>query len=89
MEEMRLDGNAAGGQLRELFALDVTAAMATCAACGDRRRVGALLEYGQEMGVILRCRGCNAAMMRIVRTPTSLHVDGSVMAMLVIRTDVA
>ena len=88
-EEMRLDGNAAGGQLRELFALDVTAAMATCAACGARRRVGALLEYGHGMGVILRCPECNAAMMRIVRTRTSLHVDGSGMAMLVIRTDVA
>lgn len=86
MEEMRLDGNAAAGELRELFAMDVTAAMATCGACGARRQVGALLEYGQAMGVILRCPGCDAVMLRIVRTATSIHVDGSGMAMLVIRT---
>jgi uncharacterized protein DUF6510 len=86
MEEMRLDGNAAAGELRELFAMDVTAAMATCAACGARRHVGALLEYGQAMGVILRCPGCDAVMLRIVHTPTSMHVDGSGIAMLVIRT---
>jgi len=85
MEEMRLDGNAAAGQLRELFAMDVTAAMATCGACGTRRPVGSLLEYGQAMGVILCCPACDAVMLRIVRTPASMHVDGSGMAMLVIQ----
>ena len=29
-----LDGNAAAGLLRELFALDVTAAEVTCGRCG-------------------------------------------------------
>ena len=33
-EELRLDGNAAGGVLRELFAQDMTAALGTCAGCG-------------------------------------------------------
>ena len=84
IEEMRLDGNAAAGELREVFAMDVTAAMATCRACSARRQVGGLLEYGQQMGVILRCPGCDAVMLRIVRTPTSIHIDGSGMAMLVI-----
>ena len=29
-----LDGNAAAGELSEVFALDVTTAVATCAGCG-------------------------------------------------------
>lgn len=74
-EDMRLDGNAAGGALRELFAYDMTAAVATCAGCGTARAIGALLEYGHEMGLILRCPHCNMALVRMVRTPRCLHVD--------------
>ena len=37
-EEMRLDGNAAGGVLREIFARDVTAALARCGGCGATDR---------------------------------------------------
>jgi len=37
------------------------------------------------MGVILCCPACAAVMLRIVRTPASMHVDGSGMAMLVIQ----
>lgn len=76
-EEMRLDGNAAGGALREVFARDVTAALATCTGCAAVEPVGALLEYGHGMGLILRCPGCNTAMLRIVRTTGWLHVDAS------------
>jgi hypothetical protein len=83
-EEMRLDGNAAGGTLRELFAQDVTAALATCAACGSLGPIGALLEYGQGMGVILRCPSCDAAMLRIVHTPGWLRVDASGISVMMI-----
>ena len=83
-EEMRLDGNAAGGTLRELFAREVTAALATCKGCGRVGAVGTLLEYGQGMGVILRCPACDAAMLRLVRAPGWLRVDASGIALLVI-----
>ena len=83
-EEMRLDGNAAGGALRELFARDVTAATATCAGCGTPRPVGALLEYGHAMGVVLRCPGCDAVMLRLARTPAAWRVDMSGIALLVV-----
>ena len=83
-EEMRLDGNAAGGVLREVFARDVTAALATCTACGAVEPVGALLEYGHGMGMILRCPGCDAAMLRIVRRTGWLHVDASGISLLMI-----
>ena len=84
-EEMRLDGNAAGGALREVFAQDVTAALVRCAGCGSLGPLGALLEYGQQMGVILRCPSCDAALLRIVRTPGWLRVDASGVALLAIK----
>jgi hypothetical protein len=67
-----------------VFARDVTAALATCAGCGTVGPVGALLEYGQGMGVILRCPACDAAMLRLVRTPGWLRLDASGISLLVI-----
>ena len=83
-EQMRLDGNAAGGMLRELFARDVTAALATCTGCGAAGPVGALLEYGHDMGVILRCPSCDTPVLRLVRTPGWLRVDASGVSFLMI-----
>lgn len=81
-EEMRLDGNAAAGILRDLFATDVTAAFATCKGCGRVGPMGTLLEYGHAMGVILRCPSCDSAVLRIVRTPGWLRVDASGISLL-------
>jgi hypothetical protein len=83
-EEMRLDGNAAGGVLREVFAREMTAALATCIGCGRVGAVGTLLEYGQPMGIILRCPACDGAMLRVVVTPGWLRVDVSGMSRLLI-----
>ncbi len=83
-EEMRLDGNAAGGLLREVFARDMTAALATCCGCGMAGPVGALLQYGHAMGVILRCPACDAAMLRLVSTPGWLRLDASGISLLMI-----
>ncbi|HEX8361459.1 MAG TPA: DUF6510 family protein [Longimicrobium sp.] len=84
IEEMRLDGNAAGGALRDVFAMDVTAAVATCSGCRSAGPVGTLLEYGHAMGVILRCPHCDTAMLRIVHTPGWLRVDTSGIALLLV-----
>ena len=83
-EEMRLDGNAAGGTLREVFAAEMTEAIATCIGCGTARPVGALLDYGHGMGVVLRCPGCDTAMLRIVRTTGWLRLDASGISLLMI-----
>ena len=74
-EEMRLDGNSAAGPLRDVFARDVTGATATCAGCGQARPVGALLAYGHAMGIVLRCPGCDAVMLRLVQGPGWLRVE--------------
>ena len=42
MDELMLDGNAVAGLLQEVFAVEMTTAVGTCASCGtsrtDRRR---------------------------------------------------
>jgi len=73
--ELRLDGNSAAGALHELFARDMTSAVATCSGCRSERPLGALLEYGQQMGVVLRCPGCDTPMLRMVRGPTWVRLD--------------
>jgi len=83
-EETRLDGNAAAGALQEVFARDVTVAIATCGGCGTARAVGALLEYGGTMGVILRCPDCDTPMLRMASTPGWLRLDASGISVLAI-----
>jgi hypothetical protein len=83
-QETRLDGNAAAGTLRDLFARDVTGATAICAGCGSPRAVGALFLYGGPMGVILRCPNCDTAMLRIASTPGWTRVDASGISVLAI-----
>ena len=77
VEQMRMDGNAAAGALREIFAQEMTVAAATCASCGAEHAIGALLDYGHGMGIVLRCPGCGSAMLRMSRTPAWLYLDSS------------
>jgi len=74
-EAARLDGNAAAGILGEVFVPDITTAVATCANCGTVRALGALLVYVHGMGTVLRCPSCDAAVLRVARTPTRLWLD--------------
>ena len=66
-----LDVNAAAGILREIFALDVTAAEVTCGNCGIVAMVGETKLYGGVMGAIFRCAHCDGIVMRLVRTPVT------------------
>jgi Family of unknown function (DUF6510) len=70
-----LDGNAAGGLLREAFAFDATAARTTCAGCARIMPMGELRLYAIELGAILRCPSCDEAVVRIARTPRGLWLD--------------
>ena len=66
-ESLRLDGNAAAGVLEEIFAFEVTSAQSTCAGCGRTAPLGALLLYGGQMGIILRCPACEGVELRVAR----------------------
>ena len=41
MDALMLDGNSVAGLLREVFAAEMTTAIATCGACGAAEAIGA------------------------------------------------
>ena len=70
-----LDGNAAGGLLRQLFAFDVTVARIVCSGCGSTHPLAALRLYGQPMGSILRCPDCHSALIRVATHEPEYWLD--------------
>ena len=76
-DALRVDGNAAGGMLGELFAIDLTGARAKCSGCGAAELVGALLVYAHGMGMVARCPHCEGVVMRMSRTPTHIWLDAT------------
>jgi hypothetical protein len=72
---MKLDGNAIGGLLMEVFGTDLTSAMGVCAGCGAEGFVAAIDVYVNAPGVVGRCRSCGAVMIRIVRSETRTWLD--------------
>jgi uncharacterized protein DUF6510 len=75
MDEHRLDGNAAGGTLGEIFAFEMTTAQAACAKCGAVWRIGQAMVYVHDMGMIVRCGACDNALIRVAQNPRGNFVD--------------
>jgi len=70
-----LDGNAAAGALSEVFAVDVTAAIARCDGCGQTGVFADTRLYLNAPGMVARCAGCDHVLLRVVTTPTDTWVD--------------
>jgi Family of unknown function (DUF6510) len=85
---LRLDGNAAGGLLNEIFPFEMTAAEATCGGCGTMRPIGELMLYGHGMGAVLRCTDCDRALIRITHIRESYRLDLSGMSCLRIASSI-
>jgi len=62
----RLDGNAIGGLLLEVFSTEMTAAIGTCASCGSVGPVAETAVYLDAPGAVVRCQVCNAVLMIIL-----------------------
>jgi predicted RNA-binding Zn-ribbon protein involved in translation (DUF1610 family) len=75
VDNLKLDGNAAAGLLQEVFAVEMTAAFATCDSCGNIDAVGALVVYSYAPGTVFRCPNCDAVLMRIVTDGRRYWVD--------------
>lgn len=73
--DTKLDGNAAGALLSEMFACEMTAAQLTCGGCGTAAAIGAMPVYGATMGAILRCAHCDTVVLRLTHTPAGLWLD--------------
>jgi predicted enzyme related to lactoylglutathione lyase len=70
-----LDGNAAAGELSEIFALDPTIATATCAGCGATGEMATVHVYEAGMGTVLRCPDCDAVLLRVARFGGELRME--------------
>ena len=65
-ESLRLDGNAAAGTLQEAFSFEVTTAEYACAGCGGAGTLGAAMVYDvRDLGMVVRCPGCDYALIRL------------------------
>lgn len=74
-----LDGNDMLGALAEIFAVDVSTAVAPCANCRQQNVVAELRVYGgpNAPGLVARCPGCEHVVLRLVRGPESAWLEVS------------
>ncbi|MFS8096729.1 DUF6510 family protein [Lentzea alba] len=75
MSDSHVDGNALAGDLREIFAVDLTVATGQCAGCGYRGSVATLRVYSHAPGVVARCPHCEEVVLRLVRAPGRVWLD--------------
>ena len=73
--ELRLDGNAVAGLLSEVLRVEATTVLARCGSCGSERALGEAEVYMNCPGVVVRCRGCSAVLMRFAQVRGRLVAD--------------
>jgi len=66
MDETMLDGNAVAGMLQDVFVMETTTAIMTCASCGAPSPMGETHVF-RGAGFVLRCPQCDDAMVTLVR----------------------
>ena len=81
-----LDGNAAAGELSNIFTMDVTAAQGQCAHCGAVKRFAEAHLYMQGPGLVARCSVCQHVLLRVVNTRERVFLDLRGMTCLILDT---
>jgi Family of unknown function (DUF6510) len=74
MDALMLDGNAVAGVLQEVFAVEMTTAIATCKSCGATDAVGALHVF-LGAGIVMRCPYCGNALVTLVKGDTHVWIS--------------
>lgn len=74
-DDRRLDGNAAAGPLRDLFAVDLTAARSTCARCGATRLLAEHELYADAPALVVRCPSCTGVVLRYAVDGTRIRLE--------------
>ena len=81
-----IDGNAAAGELSNIFAMDVTAAEGQCAYCGATKRFAEAHVYMQAPGLVARCSVCQHVLLRLVNARERVFFDLHGMRSLILDT---
>ena len=89
MEDHTLDGNIAAGLLGEVLPFEMTTVRSTCAGCGAADELGAALAFADAPGLVVRCRHCHTALIRIARAGGRYWLDMSGASCLEIRAEKA
>lgn len=74
-EPTHVDGNAAAGAFGDVLGFDVTTATLTCAGCGRVEPFAESDVYHRGPGIVVRCRGCDRVLARLVQTRTDVWLD--------------
>jgi Family of unknown function (DUF6510) len=70
-----LDGNAAAGELSNVFAVDVTTAEGQCSHCGAIRCFAQAHLYIGGPGLVARCADCDNVLLRLVKAQHHVLLD--------------
>jgi formate dehydrogenase maturation protein FdhE len=62
-----VDGNALAGVLAELMSTDASTLRITCSHCGRHGELGDVVVERDDVGAIVRCRGCERTLLVILR----------------------
>ncbi len=81
-----LDGNAAAGELSNIFDMDVTAAEVQCEHCGATKRFAEAHLYMQGPGLVARCAVCEHVLFRLVNARQRVFLDMRGMTRLILDT---
>jgi hypothetical protein len=81
-----IDGNAAAGELSNIFAMDVTAAKGQCAHCGAIKRFAEARVYMRCPGLVARCSVCQHVLLRFVKARQRAFLDLRGMSCLILDT---
>jgi hypothetical protein len=73
MDALMLDGNAIAGRLRDVFAVEMTTALGTCAGCGATEPLGAVRVYCGA-GFVLRCPHCDNVLATLVECEADIRI---------------
>jgi hypothetical protein len=66
-DDRRLDGNAVGGLLGEIFPFEMTSVWTICSGCRAMGQVGAQAAYLDGPGAVVRCAHCNTVLIRVAK----------------------
>jgi hypothetical protein len=70
-----LDGNAAAGELSNIFVMDVTTGEGQCAHCGATKHFAEAHVYMQGPGIVARCAVCEQVLLRLVDVRQRMLLD--------------
>ena len=70
-----VDGNAAAGELSNIFKMDITTAESQCANCGATKRFAEAHVYMQAPGVVARCAVCEHILLRVANVRHRVFLD--------------